>query len=92
MYTQMVFNFAPEIRGRLRDSAGRQGRCGRHCGRGRRGGRGGDDAGGRRPVRERVFLVIAECLHVELKVQLARHHRVWHLHLKLLTPERPVGW
>ena len=88
---RISLNFAPEIRGRLRDSACRQGRRRRHCGRRCRGGRGGDDAGGRRPVRERVLLVVPESLHVELKVQLARHHRVRHLYLKLLTPERPVA-
>ena len=85
------FNFAPEIRRRLRDSADRQGCGGRHCGRGRGRRRRGDHAGGRRPVRERVLCVVTEGLHVELKVQLARHHRVRHLHLKLLPLERPVS-
>ena len=87
---RVTFNFAPEVRGRLRDES-RERRRGRHCGRGRRRGRRGDHAGGRRPVRERVLAVVAEDLHVELKVQLARHHRVRHLHLELLPPEGPVG-
>ena len=87
---EIVFNFAPEIRGRLCDSAGGQGRCGRHCCRGCGRWRRGDDAGGRRPVGEGVLAVVAEGLHVELEIQLARHHRVRHLNLELLPPERPV--
>ena len=78
---------APEVSGGLRDESRHERRRRRDGGRGRRRGRRGDHAGGRRPVGQRVVAVVAEGLHVELKVQLARHHRVRHLHLELLSPE-----
>ena len=37
-----------------------------------------------------MLAVVAVGLHVELKVELARHHRVGHLHLELLAAEGPL--